>query len=70
MNPNFDHAGFNRLINWQPNIYKMGRGWWFDDVDGNCWPVPHKTKKAAYEMAMRHKDAVMMRPEFQTGAPS
>lgn len=38
------------------SVRKMGRGWWYETVDGNDHPSPFDTKKAAIEAATRHKE--------------
>lgn len=49
---------YNRAINWEPAIARLGRGWTFDDLRGKSWPAIFPTRKAALERAMRHRDFV------------
>lgn len=49
---------FNRAINWEPTITRLGRGWIFDDLRGKSWPVMFPTRKAALAQAMRHRDFI------------
>lgn len=47
-----------QIINYIPeeSVEKMGREWWVKTIQGNTFPNPFKTKKAAIEQAKRHKD--------------